>query len=194
MRFWPVISLSSLLLLTTPAVAIDDRFNPGAYPKGGFAPATDAPYRKECGSCHFTYLPGMLPARSWQALLGNRDHFGESLDLAPELARGIASYLDANAADRSDYLGSRVLMERIPDTAAPLRITALPLFRTRHAAAEAAMRSGPRVGPLRPPAPGSTRMFLNCGECHERAEAGSFAQKELHVRAVSVPLRPGAGF
>ena len=66
------------------ALAIDDRFNPRSYDKGGFAPVADATYAKECGSCHFAYLPGTLPARSWYAVMqGSDNHFGESLSLSP---------------------------------------------------------------------------------------------------------------
>ena len=34
-------------------------------------------YTQECGSCHLAYPPGLLPALSWQRLMGGLDrHFG----------------------------------------------------------------------------------------------------------------------
>ena len=76
----------------------------------------------------------MLPARSWQALMAkaNNEHFGESLLLAPNVAREIEQYLVSNAADKSEYLGAQAILYRLRDDAAPLRITSLPTFRAKH--------------------------------------------------------------
>ena len=35
----------------------------------GVAPVTNALYAEECGSCHFAYPPGLLPASSWQQVM-----------------------------------------------------------------------------------------------------------------------------
>ncbi len=91
-----------LLLLTGSVEAAHGYYDPTSYPNGGFAPAADAKYQSECGACHFAYLPGLLPARSWEALLKKPDeHFGETLSLDPETLRHIRDYLSANAGDRS---------------------------------------------------------------------------------------------
>ena len=42
-------------------------------------------YQQECAACHLAYPPGLLPAASWQRLMGNLPkHFGTdaSLDAA----------------------------------------------------------------------------------------------------------------
>jgi Dihaem cytochrome c len=72
-----VLSGAAFVVLSAgPAAAIDDRFNPHKYEKGGFVePASNPTYVNECGACHFTYLPGLLPARSWRALMARaNDH------------------------------------------------------------------------------------------------------------------------
>jgi len=61
-----------------------------------------ADYRSECGSCHLAYPPGLLPASSWQQLMGRLErHFGvdASLDAATQAA--IGRYLAANAGRRA---------------------------------------------------------------------------------------------
>ena len=174
-----------------PAAAIDDRFNPHSYEKGGFAPANNAAYKKECGDCHFLYLPGMLPARSWSALMAKaEEHFGEALSLAPAVAREIEQYLVANAADRTDYLGGGAILYRLRDESTPLRITDLPVFRTRHFMAAYVTNTTPRVNTSRPFPPEARKVLIHCGECHEKAATGSFAEEEIVIRDVTKVIGP----
>lgn len=43
-----------------------------------FPPVADPLVQSECGSCHLAFAPSMLPARSWQALMGGlQNHFGD---------------------------------------------------------------------------------------------------------------------
>ena len=169
------------------AYGIDDNFDPAKYDKGGFAPITNAQYTAECGSCHFAYLPGMLPARSWQKLMAGSDkHFGESLSLRPEVSKALEEYLIANAADHTDFRGSKLMLYRLEDEVAPTRITALPLMRQRHVVVTKLMG---------PPFPKVTvKSLTNCEACHERAATGSFAYKEIVVPGVSKVVTPGSVF
>jgi hypothetical protein len=170
-------------LAALPAAAIDDHFDPAKYEKGGFAPVNDEVYAKECGSCHFTYLPGMLPERSWRALMArSNQHFGESL--SPETARHIENYLASNASDRSEYDGARLMIQELPSDAAPTRITALPLMRHRHVVVNKLMQS-PLV---------KVHTLTNCDACHETAATGSFAYRDILVPGVSKVVRPGGMF
>src|SRR5512135_1196331 len=60
----------------------------------GVAPVQNEQYRSECGSCHTLYSPGLLPARSWQKIMGGLDkHFGDDASLAPEVTAAIEKYL-----------------------------------------------------------------------------------------------------
>ena len=172
------------LYFAGPAGAIDDRFDPSKYDKGGFAAVSDPAYASECGSCHFAYLPGMLPARSWQALMARSDHFGESLSLSPEVARNIERFLVSHAADRSEYRGSEVILYRLPADAAPTRITALPVMREHHVVIRKLQQES-RLG---------VRNLTNCDSCHEKAAAGSFAFSEIVVHGVTKVVRPGGMF
>ena len=182
---FPLVLAGALLLASAQALAIDDRFNAAKYDKGGFAPVSDEVYAKECGSCHFTYMPGMLPERSWHALMTSTEkHFGESLSLKPDAAKHIEAYLAANAADRSPYRGSELILWDLPREAAPTRITMLPLMRQRHVIIRKLMRDTNTP----------VKTLTNCDACHENASSGSFAYDHILVPGVSKVIRPGGAF
>jgi len=184
-RAGSLIVAGMLLLASAQAAAIDDRFNAAKYDNGGFAPVNDEVYAKECGSCHFTYMPGMLPERSWRKVMATADkHFGEALSLAPEVARHIESYLVANAADHSSHRGSELIIYDLPKDAAPTRITSLPLMRQRHVVVSKLMRDTNTP----------VKKLTNCDACHENAASGSFAYDHINVPGVSKVIRPGGMF
>lgn len=89
----------------TPALAHDLRI----------PPVSDPVVAKECSSCHMLYPAGLLPSRSWTALMaGLKDHFGDNAELDAETAKRVTDYLTANAAetvkgrrdrDRGSWLG-----------------------------------------------------------------------------------------
>ncbi len=184
-----VVGAVLLLLLTGSVEAARGYFDPKSYTNGGFAPVTDAKYQSECGTCHFAYLPGMLPARSWDALLTkSNEHFGETLSLDPESLRHIRDFLTTNAADRSDFLGSKQLLYRLSDQSTPLRITSLPMFKNYHFSVLNKMRLVAGLYSVRDLSRDARKGVLNCNTCHERAAAGSFAQREIIIRgAPSTP-------
>jgi hypothetical protein len=174
-----------LLLLTGSVEAAHGYYDPSSYPNGGFAPATDAKYQSECGSCHFAYLPGLLPARSWEALLAkSNDHFGETLSLEPETLRHIRDYLTANAGDRNDFTGSKQFLYRLSDESTPLRITSLRTFKGYHFSVLHKMGLAPGFNSVNELSPQARKGVLNCSSCHEKAAAGSFAQKEIILRGI----------
>jgi hypothetical protein len=171
-----------LLLLTGSVEAAHGYYDPTAYKNGGFAPADDPKYQKECGGCHFAYLPGLLPARSWEALLKKPDdHFGETLSLDPETLRHIRDYLSANAGDRSDYTGPKQFFHRM-DESTPLRITSLRMFKHYHSSVVFKMGLAAGLNNVRELSPQARKAMLDCSSCHEKAAAGSFAQREIIIR------------
>ena len=130
-----------------------------------FQPVKDATVHKECGACHMTYLPGLLPARSWTAIMaGLKDHFGENAELDAETARRIGDYLKANAADSR---GARSeALRGLPQSSAPLRITELPWWLQKHE------KKG-RVSPATMKRKGA-KLKSDCVACHADAASGSF--------------------
>jgi hypothetical protein len=175
-----------LLLLTGSVEADHGYYDPKAYEKAGFAPVTDAKYQRECGACHFAYLPGMLPARSWDVLLAkSNEHFGEALSLDPETLRHIRDFLTTNAGDRSDFAGSKQFLYRLSDESTPLRVTSMPMFKSYHFSVLHKMGLVTGLHSVRELSPQARKGVLNCNACHEKASAGSFPLREIIIRGGS---------
>jgi len=136
------------------------------------APVDNAFYKEECGSCHFPYQPGLLPARSWQRLMdGLEDHFAENAELEAADAGQLTTYLTENAADTSDYKRSRGISRSLAKDDAPLRISTTRYFkRKHHELPDRMVKDNPDV-----------RSFSNCELCHERAAQGSYDEHQVKV-------------
>ena len=167
-----------------PALAANDRFykeSPNSV--NGFMPARDPLYVKECGSCHFPYSPGLMPARSWELHIKRLDkHFGENVELPPAKREAIRKYLVDNAADRSSFEGSLTFMERIDPKHTPYRLQQIPLFREMHRVVLEVIDRKPKI---------KVRTLTNCNGCHQGADDGSFGYQELVVPGLSV-MRPAS--
>jgi len=107
---------------TTPPTGV------AAVPK---PPTPEEAFKTECGACHMAYPPGLLPVRSWLAIMGDLgNHFGENASLDEATATAIADYLFANAADTSGT-GSGIL-RGLKASDVPLRITDTPWWQRQH--------------------------------------------------------------
>lgn len=137
----------------------------------GFPPIDNAAYRQECSSCHFLYQPGLLPKRSWEALLKNTGkHFGEDLGLDEKIVMEITGYLTANSAERSRTEWSRKILDSLRKTEAPLRITEAPYIVRKHREVGAEVFKRPSV-----------KSFSNCGACHTRGADGDFEEDYVKI-------------
>ena len=89
-------------------------------------------YKQQCGACHMAYPPELLPSASWRKVVSRlNDHFGEQLEIDPEVKKVIIEYLNTNAADNCNTgLGTRIM--RCLGNRTPLRITEIPYIRARH--------------------------------------------------------------
>lgn len=178
-RLWSILGVGCLVVVSTAAFGEDDEEGGGWWSRlwseasVDVAPVDNAVYRKECGSCHFAYPPGLLPARSWKEIMNRLDrHFGDNAELDGPTAAEITGYLTDNAADRSDYRRSR----RFAKSAAtlnppPLRVTEIPYFRRRHDEIPSwVMQQGKR-----------TLSFSQCDSCHTEANRGVFNEHTVHI-------------
>ncbi len=135
------------------------------------AAPSDPAYKAECGSCHMLYPPGLLPARSWNAMMGGlRDHFGENASLDPAMRQKLTEFLTENAADRVVQRRSQKIAQSIPSQQSPLRFTETHYFKRQHDEVKDSVWARKSVGS---PA--------NCVACHGRAEAGIFSEDEIRV-------------
>jgi len=129
-------------------------------------------YLKECGSCHFAYQPGLLPARSWQKLMATlEDHFGDNAELETDVQQVLTDYLANNAADLSPDKFSKKLMRRLLEDETPLRITEIPYFVSEHDDLSNKMVSdNPEV-----------KSLSYCDKCHTRAGQGDYSEKNILI-------------
>ncbi|ALK10237.1 diheme cytochrome c [Blastochloris viridis] len=159
--------LAALALVATPLIA-HDRGHGGDHRRGHdvrLAPVSDPVVAKECASCHMLYPPGLLPARSWVALMaGLDDHFGDNAALDDATARRVTDDLTANAADKAG--NNRVTLRGLAATDAPLRITELPSWQRKHERKD-------RVAPAALKRAGA-KFKGDCKACHKQAEQGWF--------------------
>jgi hypothetical protein len=134
----------------------------------------DPVYVKECGSCHLAYPARLLPARSWQRLLGElNDHFGDNAELGPDERTAVGHYLVGNAADSSWNRSPKVMQSLRPEEI-PLRVTETGYFKRKHREIPArAINANPGVVSL-----------AQCQACHPRAEAGSYNEHDVAIPGI----------
>ena len=119
-------------------------------------------YQQECAACHLAYPPGLLPAASWQRLMGGLDrHFGTDASLDAESAALVTRWLVAHAGT-----GRRVSATPPPED----RITRSAWFIRKHD--EVAPAVWKRA---------SIKSAANCLACHPGAERGDFEEDRVRI-------------
>ena len=131
-----------------------------------FPPVTDTLTKKECGACHMTFQPQLLPERSWVAIMSDlENHFGEDASLDKESAHRIEGYLVDNAADTvfNRFFGNEIL-RGVKRGQTPMRITELPYWVHEHSEdLSPAVWKRPDVNSK-----------ANCRACHHDADLGYY--------------------
>lgn len=129
-----------------------------------YPPVADPVVKEECGSCHLAFAPAMLPASSWQRMMGElKNHFGDDASVDAAVAKRITDYLVANAADSAGRRYSDKLLRGVSLASAPQRITELPKWVSEH-----------RKVPDWEWKHKDVRTRANCTACHADAERGSY--------------------
>ncbi|MBI4665538.1 MAG: diheme cytochrome c [Nitrospinae bacterium] len=139
------------------------------------ARTTSGLYKRECGSCHFAYQPGLLPVESWRKVMdGLTDHFGEDAELPPEEAKAIMKYLADNASDKSEYKTSVRITKSLRGKEPLLRISQTPYFTHEHDEIPRKFYS-----------PGTkVKSLSHCNRCHVQADEGSYNEHEVNIPGV----------
>lgn len=164
--------MPAVLILVSVNVWSDNNARMNTRVSTDVAAVTDARYQKECGVCHFAYQPGLLPARSWQKLMGTLNaHFGDNAELNKEATVYIANYLEKNAADKSSYRRSIKIITALKAGETPLRISDMAYFKREHDEVPKRLVQGnSKVGSI-----------SNCTACHHKAETGSYSEDEIWI-------------
>jgi len=137
-------------------------------------PVNNKQYKDECGSCHFAYQPGLLPAKSWEKLLNEKalaDHFGENAELDKDVLAPIYDYVMANAADKSYYKRARKIAKATEGIEAPLRITEVRYIKRKHHEIPAKMIKENK----------DVKSLSYCDACHTQADKGIFDEDTVKI-------------
>ena len=117
-------------------------------------------YNEVCGSCHFPYQPGLLPAVSWGAIMSETEnHFGRDLKLSSVELRTMTRYLLDNSAGRVNDEISNNILQTLKYDPVVTRITKTPYFVNMHSQLDdkASMKD---IG--------------QCDSCHQGAAQGKY--------------------
>ena len=156
---WRVLAVAAALAAAALAAAAPARAADAAVPGDPLST-----YRRECGSCHLAYPPGLLPAASWQRLTANLPkHFGTDASLDAATLAPLQSWLAANA-------GTSKKVRRDPSPPPDDRITRAGWFVREHREAPASTLALPAV-----------RSMSNCAACHTRADQGDFDERFVRL-------------
>ncbi|WP_428624758.1 cytochrome C [Sedimenticola sp.] len=174
-----ILLLVIVSLLTTTGIALSDdddgkhsllawfeRTTPG------IDPVETRLYTQECGSCHFPYQPGLLPAGSWETIMDSLDnHFGENAELTETDTNAIRNFLLNNAAGRANYGLPNKIMAAQGNRPLPLRITELRYFVYEHSELDKKMvQDNPQV-----------KSFSHCDRCHQSAKQGLYDEHTVKI-------------
>ena len=133
-------------------------------------PVTNQTYKEACGQCHLAYQPELLPSASWLKILNQlNDHFGEEIELDPDIRRTISDYLKSNGAENSSAEPARKIMRSL-GVNAPMRITEVPYLRAKHRRIPASILERKAIGSL-----------SNCSACHATAEQGIYDDDHVKI-------------
>ena len=175
-RNYIILAIISLTLVLPWSISSGDEGEHSTWKwKPGISPVTNAQYKEECGSCHFAYQPGLLPARSWEKIMsGLASHFGDNAELSPGIHKQILSYLTANSADKVNDRRSKKIMRSIAPTVTPVRITDTPYIRHKHDEIPSRLIAGnDKVASL-----------SRCEACHQTADKGFYNESQIRIPGV----------
>lgn len=87
-----------------------------------------------CGvECHWLYPPGLLPSKSWRAIISKLStHFGEKVELPSDLIQKIEKYLVDHAAEVTYSSTSVKILDGIEDNQTPLSVFGSKSIKRKH--------------------------------------------------------------
>ncbi len=123
-----------------------------------------AAYKAECAACHVAYPPALLPAPSWQHLMGGLgQHFGVDASLDAATTQAISDWLAARA-------GTYKKVQRERAAPAQDRITRSAWFVREHDEVPASTWQRADV-----------RSASNCSACHRQADQGLYDEHDIRI-------------
>ena len=156
------------LALIINSLLASDNYNT----KTDVAPVNNQLYIKECGSCHFPYQAGLLPANAWNKMMTNlENHFNSDASLNEADLQTLTKYLNDNSAEknmqykRSSRIVSSLAKNQIPDS-----ISTTPYMIKKHEDIRKDLITQNEVKGL-----------FNCIACHKTADKGIYGERDINI-------------
>jgi len=90
-------------------------------------------FSKECGSCHITYPPFLLPKSSWTLMMSDlENHFGDDASIDKETNLSILSFLNENSAKISSQKAAFKILKSLKENNSTIAITKTPYWEKKH--------------------------------------------------------------
>ncbi|MDD5158266.1 diheme cytochrome c [Sulfurimonas sp.] len=157
------------LILT---VALTSAVFASSFNKSDVAPVTNELYKKECGSCHFAYQPGLLPSKAWNKMMLNlSNHFGSDASLEEEDYLSISRYLNNNSAEKfMNYKRSAKIVDSLRAGEIPESISKTPYIIKKHRDIKASLITQKEV-----------KGIFNCTACHTTAQKWIYGESDVLI-------------
>jgi len=161
MKRSPLWTLAAIVTLAVSSLTAQAKYNGEDRGRPVMPSQNNAKWQAECSGCHLAFPPGLLPAPSWQKMMGALDqHFGTDASLSPADTKEITDFLVKNASNRWTA------------NTAPLKITDSEWFKSKHRAGEI----NPAVWKRE-----SVKSPSNCLACHRGADKGDFDEDNVRI-------------
>lgn len=140
--------------------------------KADVAPVNNQLYIKECGSCHFPYQAGLLPANAWNKMMANlENHFNSDASVSAENFQTISKYLNDNSAEKNmQYKRSNRIVSSLNANQVPDSISTTPYMIKKHREIRKDLITQPEVKGL-----------FNCIACHTTADKGMYGERDIKI-------------
>ena len=156
------------LALIINSLLASDNFNT----KTDVAPVNNQLYIKECGSCHFPYQAGLLPANAWNKMMTNlENHFNSDASLNEADLQTLTKYLNDNSAEKNmQYKRSNKIVSSLAKNQIPDSISTTPYMIKKHEDIKKNLISQNEVKGL-----------FNCISCHKTADKGIYGERDINI-------------
>ena len=156
------------LALIINSLLASDNYNT----KTDVAPVNNQLYIKECGSCHFPYQAGLLPANAWNKMMTNlENHFNSDASLNEADLQTLTKYLNDNSAEKNmQYKRSNKIVSSLAKNQIPDSISTTPYMIKKHEDIKKNLISQNEVKGL-----------FNCIACHKTADKGIYGERDINI-------------
>lgn len=119
-------------------------------------------FYNECGSCHITYPPYLLPEKSWALMMSDlENHFGDDASIDKKTNLSILSFLEKNSSENSSHEAAYKILKSLKGNNSTIAITKTPYWEYRHKDIEKDIFLSKEV-----------KSKANCSACHQDIEYG----------------------